>query len=50
MITLVLNENKDAPLHIAVRSGNKRIVEAFLQHTHIDIVVQGKLLLHICYN
>lgn len=37
----ICNANQDAPLHIAVRSANKHLVEAFLQHTNIDIVVPG---------
>lgn len=35
------NDNDDAPLHIAVRSGNVCLVEAFIQHTNIDFAVQG---------
>ena len=37
----ILNKNEDAPLHIAVRTGNITLVQAFLQHTIINLIVEG---------
>ena len=37
----ILNKNEDAPLHIAVRTGNVTLVQAFLQHTTINLIVEG---------
>ena len=37
----ILNKNEDAPLHIAVRTGNITLVQAFLQHTTINLIVEG---------
>lgn len=37
----ILNNNDDAPLHIATRMGNIDVVNAFLQHEEIDLIVPG---------
>ena len=37
----ILNNDEDAGLHIAARSNNTALVAAFLEHSHIDIVVGG---------
>ena len=37
----ILNKNEDAPLHIAVRTGNITLVQAFLQHTTLNLIVEG---------
>lgn len=38
----ILNSDMDAPLHIIIRANNTQLVEVFLQHPSIDIVVAGK--------
>ena len=38
----ILNLNMDAPLHIATRANNSQLVETFLAHSTIQIVIAGK--------
>ena len=37
----ILNNSQDAALHIAVRSGNVDLVNVFLQHESVDLIVAG---------
>ena len=37
----MLNNDQDAPLHIAFRTGNVNLVNTFLQHETIDLLVPG---------
>ena len=37
----ILNKKQDASLHTAIKSGNVEYVRGFLQHTNIDLLVQG---------
>ena len=38
----ILNSDMDAPLHIVTRENNNQLVEAFLEHPTVQIVIVGK--------
>lgn len=37
----ILNSNMDAPLHIVTRANNDQMIEAFLEHPTVQIVIAG---------